>query len=325
MFARFHEPNRQQTPVGFVPRPRIHLSGQEGLFAVCCWVLQMVLISAATGQDQHGPPAPGGQPPGSQAQVKPATPAATPAKKPADSASSRPSPAKRSSTANRAVPVSRSDDDVRVRTKAEMAKPKSRFLLAPGGSPDDRYSPDGAVDWSEIPPWRQTSFFGIRARGQFFVYVVDCSGSMIDDDRMPRATIELRRSVFGLREPQRFEVIFYNHESIPMPGGPIPRTADEQSKDQLRSFLRLVDPDGGTDPRLAVKQALSLRPDAVFLLSDGAFPDGAVAEITRSNKRKIPIHCIDLAGGLAGDHLKRIARDNNGQYASRMGDLQGRP
>jgi von Willebrand factor type A domain len=206
-----------------------------------------------------------------------------------------------------------------------MAKTKSQFLMSPGGSPTDRYGIDGAVDWSEIPPWRQTSFFGIRARGQFFVYVVDCSGSMIDDDRMPRASIELRRSVFGLREPQRFEVIFYNHESIPMPGGPIPRSADQQAKDQLRSFLRLIDPDGGTDPRLAMKQALSLRPDAVFLLSDGAFPDGAVAEITRSNKHKVPIHCIDLTGGLAGDHLKRIAADNNGQYASRMGDLQGRP
>ena len=147
---------------------------------------------------------------------------------------------------------------------------------------------------------------------------------MIDDDRMPRATIELRRSVFALREPQRFEVIFYNRESIPMPGGPIPRSADQQAKNQLRSFLRLIDPDGGTDPRPAMKQALSLRPDAVFLLSDGAFPDGTVDELTRLNKHKVPIHCVDLTGGLAGDHLERIAEANNGHYASRMGDLQGR-
>ena len=101
-----------------------------------------------------------------------------------------------------------------------------------------------------------------------------------------------------------------------MPGGPIPRSADQQAKEQLRSFLRLIDPDGGTDPRTAMKQALSLRPDAVFLLSDGAFPDGTVAEITRFNRNKVPIHCIDLTGGLAGDHLKRIAAANNGQYAS---------
>ena len=91
------------------------------------------------------------------------------------------------------------------------------------------------------------------------------------------------------------------------------------------SFLRLIDPDGGTDPRPAMKQALSLRPDAVFLLSDGAFPDGTVDELTRLNKHKVPIHCVDLTGGLAGDHLKRIALANDGQYASRMGDLQGRP
>jgi hypothetical protein len=206
-----------------------------------------------------------------------------------------------------------------------MERVKSPFLGSPDAAPGDRYGPDAGVHWNEIPPWRQTSFFGLRARGQFFVYVVDCSGSMIDDDRLPRATIELRRSVNALREPQRFEVIFYNSESIPMPGGPIPRTADGQAKDHLRAFLRLVEPDGGTDPRLAMKQALALRPDAVFLLSDGAFPDGTVEELTRINKHKIPIHCVDLTGGLAGDHLKRIAQANNGQYASRMGDLQGRP
>jgi hypothetical protein len=287
------------------------------------------LIMVAAGQNLPKLPAPPAGPQPStptKAQAKPSPIPPASAKKPAgSSAAPATRPAKKSSAASPASPGARSDVDVHIRTRAESSKPKSQFLLSPGGSPEDRYGPDGAVDWTEIPPWRQTSFFGIRARGQFFVYVVDCSGSMIDDDRMPRASIELRRSVFGLREPQRFEVIFYNHESIPMPGGPIPRSADQQAKDQLRSFLRLVDPDGGTDPRLAMRQALSLRPDAVFLLSDGAFPDGTVDEITRSNKHKVPIHCIDLTGGLAGDHLKRIAQANNGQYASRMGDLQGRP
>ena len=206
-----------------------------------------------------------------------------------------------------------------------MRKPKSPFLLAPGSSADDRYGPDGATDWSDVPPWRQSSFFGVRARGLFFVYVVDCSESMIDDDRLPRATIELRRSVMALQAPQRFEVIFYNSESIPMPGGPIPRSADLQSKNQMLSWLRLIEPDGGTDPRPAMRQALALHPDAVFLLSDGAFPAGTVDQITKLNAQRIPIHTVDLAGGLAGDHLKKIARDNGGRYASRPGDLQGRP
>ena len=71
--------------------------------------------------------------------------------------------------------------------------------------------------------------------------------------------------------------------------------------------------------------ALALRPDAVFLLSDGEFPKGTVEAIARENPRKIPIHCIDLTGGLAGDHLHRIARDSGGQYASRPGSLQAIP
>jgi Mg-chelatase subunit ChlD len=196
-------------------------------------------------------------------------------------------------------------------------------LLPPGSSPSDRYATP--EDWKDIPPWRQASFFGIRARGQFFVFIVDGSGSMIDEDRMPRATIELRRSVAALRPPQRFEVIVFNEGAMPMPGGPIPRLADQGSRESLRHWLRLIEPDGGTDPRTALSQGLGLRPDAVFLLSDGAFPEGTAEMVSRLNTHKIPIHCIDLTGGLAGDDLQRIARENGGQYASRPGSLQGTP
>jgi hypothetical protein len=200
-----------------------------------------------------------------------------------------------------------------------MKKRRSEFLQPPGSTSDDRYAPDD--DWYDVPAWRKTTFFGIRARGQFFVYVVDCSGSMLDDDRLTRATIEVRKSVMALKEPQKFEVIFYNNESMPMPGGPRPRTADMEAKNQLLLWLRLIEPDGGTDPRQSLKQAISLKPDAVFLLSDGEFPEGTVDEVARLNTRNIPIHCIDLAGGSAGDHLKRIAAQSGGQYASRPGSL----
>ncbi|MEJ7637121.1 MAG: hypothetical protein WKF75_03800 [Singulisphaera sp.] len=63
--------------------------------------------------------------------------------------------------------------------------------------------------------------------------------------------------------------------------------------------------------------ALALRPDAVFLLSDGEFPEGTVEAIARTNRRKVPIHCVDLTGGEAGDQLSRIARESGGQYAGR--------
>lgn len=197
----------------------------------------------------------------------------------------------------------------------EKDKDKARassFLRAPGG---DRYDP-GGDDWRDVPPWRQASFFGIRARGQLFIYVVDCSGSMIHEGRLFRAKEELRRSVLRLQPPQRFKIIFYDDEPIAMPGD-LPRSADLASKDQFLSWLRLIEPGGGTDPRTAMALALSMRPDAVFLLSDGEFPPGADEAIARRNPRKAPIHCVDLSGGEAGDQLKRISRDSGGQYVSR--------
>jgi hypothetical protein len=213
----------------------------------------------------------------------------------------------------------------RVLTRSEMQKRKSPFLAPPGseGGADDRYGPD-AADWNEIPTWRQTSFFGIRVQGRFFVYVIDCSESMIEEDRFARATMEVRRSVLALQAPQQFEVIFYNENALPMPGGPKPRPADTQNKSQLLSWLRMIDPDGGTDPRAAIKQALMLRPEAVFLLSDGEFPDGTAQAVAHFNAHRIPIHCVDLSGGEGGDHLRRIARESGGKYASRPGSLQGK-
>ena len=209
---------------------------------------------------------------------------------------------------------------------ADARRPRSQFLMPPNGasgSSQDRYNLE-VTDWSEIPTWRQTSFFGLRG-GQFFVFVVDQSGSMIDDDRLIRAKIELLRTVFSLQPPQRFEVIFYNEEATPMPGGPQPRPADLKNKNQLTSWLHLIGPDGGTDPKPAMAQALALLPDAVFLLSDGEFPDGTVERVAKFNAHKVPIHCVDMTGGQAGNHLLRIARDSGGQYASRPGTLQATP
>jgi len=208
------------------------------------------------------------------------------------------------------------DPDITVKSRAAADQARSRStvdLVRPPGS--SRYEPN-APDWREIPPWRQTSFFGIRAEGQLFIYVVDCSGSMLDDDRLVRAKRELRRSVTNLQLPQRFQIIFYNDRPVPIMGE-LPRSADLTAKTQMNQWLRLIEPDGGTDPRGALGMALAVRPDAIFLLSDGEFPDGTVEAIAKKNPRKVPIHCVDLSGGEAGDQLQRIARESGGQYASR--------
>jgi hypothetical protein len=191
---------------------------------------------------------------------------------------------------------------------------RSEFLRMPGaGADSDPYGT--ATDWENLPAWRQTSFFGVRARGQVFIFVVDCSGSMADHARLVRAKAELRRTINALRWPQRFQVIFYNDRPIVMPA--IPETADLKSKQSTFSAFQVIGAEGRTDPRGAMRRALGLRPDAVFLLSDGLFPVGSVESIARANPHKVPIHCIDLAGGAAGGDLRRIASESGGQYAVR--------
>ncbi|MEW4568124.1 VWA domain-containing protein [Tautonia sp. JC769] len=182
------------------------------------------------------------------------------------------------------------------------------------GSPGDPY--DGSIDWRSIPAWQQTSFFGIRAKGSFFVFVVDCSGSMDDDSRIDRARQELRRCINGLRYPQRFLVIFFNERSIPMAGG-IPQSADTKGKRAATAWLNTIAPEGGTDPRASMKLALGLRPDAVFLLTDGEFPGGTDTTILTRNTDRTPIHCIDLGGGRGSAQLRAIADDSGGRYLSR--------
>ncbi len=232
----------------------------------------------------------------------PPSQAAAPASKPA---AKSPEPAPKSK-------MSRTDGPT---ISLPSKKPRSEFLSLPGSGPVDRYGPD-PVDWAALPPWRKTEFFGIRVEGRFFIYVLDCSGSMAFENRMARAKSALRASVGRLQAPQRFRVIFYNDLPIPMPGE-VAQPADVDAKDQLARWLRLIEPEGQTDPRPALQQAIGLRPDAIFLLSDGEFPEGTVESIARKNVRKIPIHCVDLSAGEAGDQLKRIAAQSGGSYAAR--------
>ena len=109
--------------------------------------------------------------------------------------------------------VEAADPPVVSETKRKEQRKGSEFLRVPG---DDRYDPS-ATDWADVPPWRQASFFGVKVKGLRFIYVVDCSGSMIDEARLVRAKEEVRRSVLRLQSPQQFKVIFYNDRPIPCP------------------------------------------------------------------------------------------------------------
>jgi hypothetical protein len=101
-----------------------------------------------------------------------------------------------------------------------------------------------------------------------------------------------------------------------MPDG-LPRRADREGKETLARWLRTVDAGGETNPLPAMKHALGLRPDAVYLLSDGEFEPGTAAKVAALNgDRPVPIHGIDLSLRGAGS-LREISEASRGSYAHR--------
>lgn len=163
----------------------------------------------------------------------------------------------------------------------------------------------------------KASFFGIEAEGGRFVFVVDRSSSM-HGDRLAAAKEELKRSIRELEPTMEFGVIFYSDRPAAM-NQKNPQTVSATSKNKQAYFrwIAAVRAEGGTKPSEAVKLALSLRPDAVWLLSDGGFnnPSRAIATIREANRKlRIPIHAIAFYDRSAEGNARQVAKDSGGTY-----------
>jgi hypothetical protein len=160
-----------------------------------------------------------------------------------------------------------------------------------------------------------SKFFGVSGYGNSFVYVVDCSGSMKESGKLERAKYELLQSIDQLSEDQKYFVIFYNHDAIPMDGkAPIDATEDNFAR--TRRWVDLVGANGGTNPLPALLAALSLRPDAIYFLSDGLFDGNTITQVRTINRRKgrIPIHSIAFVSRENLGLMRSIARDSGGEF-----------
>jgi hypothetical protein len=77
----------------------------------------------------------------------------------------------------------------------------------------------------------------------------------------------------------------------------------------------------GTNPLPALLHALSMRPDAIYFLSDGQFDPIAVEILRIRNKptkrvghRQIPIHTIAFVDYSTIGIMRAIARNSNGEH-----------
>ena len=138
---------------------------------------------------------------------------------------------------------------------------------------------------------KSATFFGTKASGQRFVFVVDRSISMgygSDNfvsrelfNRYDVAKSELLNAIESLQPHQEFFVLMFADNTVAMfQEKPVEQLKDfdfkmisatNQNKVRVQSWLDTVGLGPGTDPRLALEIAIDMDPDAIFMLSDGAF------------------------------------------------------
>lgn len=225
------------------------------------------------------------------------------------------------------------DEAVEIDPLGDSAAPQpvSVDTLAPA-APAEMMAVADAFDSSELllssDTGQTTEFCGIAGGGNHFCYIVDSSLSM-KGGRFDSARAELLKSIGQLNEDQRFYVIFYNTNvdrmciSDPSQSEDYSVNATIENKRALQRWAMQVGLERGAPPDKALEFAFTLRPDVIFLLSDGEFPqriEDLVAELNRKESlfgdegpRSI-LHTIGYHSQDGEARMRRLAESNGGRY-----------
>ena len=189
---------------------------------------------------------------------------------------------------------------------------------------------------------RVPNFMGVPADARDIVYILDFSGSMAvaDDGRLPVLKQELAASLRSLRPDCRFSIILFGlsqstgSQQLPRPNGnfvwtnaiPMPpggqwlgATPANVSSAIAWVNARQADPQSGSGMWDSMRLAFEMKPQAIFLLTDGetAGSDGSETfdVIAEGNKdRSVRIHTVAFATDGDVPTLQRIASENGGTY-----------
>jgi hypothetical protein len=169
------------------------------------------------------------------------------------------------------------------------------------------------------------SFFGVEAGGDRFIFVVDSSTSMLEQ-RWYAARNELGNSLATMGPDQRYFVFCFDYQTH--------MALDKEATDtnyilpsrannlRIRRWLRKIENGPDTRPATALQMAISMKPDAIFLLSDGEIRDRSLAILDAVNhdpitgETLVPIHTISLFSDVGIGSLQEIARRNGGTFRS---------
>ena len=168
--------------------------------------------------------------------------------------------------------------------------------------------------------------FGTNGKGTKFMYVFDCSLSM-EGRRLQMAKAELIRSLDALGDLHQFNILFYSGERqhyFWRSGGRLIFAQETEKRAAIR-FVEGIIAEGGTHHYQPLLEAIKLRPDVIFFLTDGEKKDDPtavqLADIERANSRfgaGTQINVIQFGGGGLTDSesrvLRQLADQNHGEY-----------
>jgi len=161
------------------------------------------------------------------------------------------------------------------------------------------------------------SFFNSTVTAQRIVFVVDASTSM-RGVRFERAKEELLTAVSNLNSRQRFYVYFFSDKDYPMLAPRSPSDMLPLTTPNWEALVRWVDDQGlvgDTRPQTAMRKALNLKPDVIYLLTDGDFNDDTAVYLMRVSNYKVRINTIGFGVGRnAREVLQQIARKFRGEF-----------
>ena len=179
-------------------------------------------------------------------------------------------------------------------------------------------------------PNEEAKFMGLDAESaQSLVYVVDASGSMLL--HLSAVLDELERSLQALHPEQSFAILFFQKDTaihVP-PKGKLQSAHGNQIQDAME-WIRssgYVIPSGSSNPIAALRVAVRLNPDVIYLLSENITGSGKHAiessellealeklnpRNVKTGKRQVEINCIEYLTRDPEGTMEQIASIHGG-------------
>lgn len=170
------------------------------------------------------------------------------------------------------------------------------------------------------PATNKVKFYGITDEATRIVYIVDHSGSLLDNFDFLRA--ELKRSVDHLVPLQYFNVVLFSEEARTLlPSGQLARATAEAKKEFIAKFDKCLAQGSNCDImdplQKAFEEAFKCKPQVIYFLTDGNFDPKLVQVVDALNKdKKVRINTLAFVNGEPSyeEQLQKIAKDNGGKY-----------